>query len=277
MVVVDYEPLTAVVHPEDALADGAAVLFDEHGDNVAIATTDPVDEQIFGDADVIVRGRYVNQRIAVAPMEPHCGSVGARSGRSTAGVRVDADAPPDAPADGAIAGHAQRRRSTSSHRTSAAASAARPACIPSRSSLPQPRSTCSGRSCGRRRAARTWWRCRTVAPRSSTSSSAVAATARSPACACTWSVTAVRIPVSVRSCRRARDGCPTASTGSAASSSTSSSPPPTPRRQVRTAVLAVPRPRHCSSGPSTTLHSSWASTRSSCAARTSSPTTCFPT
>jgi aerobic carbon-monoxide dehydrogenase large subunit len=71
LVVVDYEPLTAVVHPEDALADGAAVLFDEHGDNVAIATTDPVDEQIFGDADVIVRGRYVNQRIAVAPLEPH--------------------------------------------------------------------------------------------------------------------------------------------------------------------------------------------------------------
>ncbi len=71
MVVVDYEPLTAVVHPEDALADGASVLFEAHGDNVAIATTDPVNDQIFGDADIIVRGRYVNQRMAVAPMEPH--------------------------------------------------------------------------------------------------------------------------------------------------------------------------------------------------------------
>ena len=71
MVVVDYEPLTAVVHPEDALADGASVLFEAHGDNVAITTTDPVNDQIFGDADVIVRGRYVNQRMAVAPMEPH--------------------------------------------------------------------------------------------------------------------------------------------------------------------------------------------------------------
>jgi carbon-monoxide dehydrogenase large subunit len=71
LIVVDYEPLTAVVRPEDALAEGAPVLFDEHGDNVAIASTDPVDDDIFGDADVIVRGRYVNQRIAVAPMESH--------------------------------------------------------------------------------------------------------------------------------------------------------------------------------------------------------------
>ena len=36
-----------------------------------MSTTDPANADLFGDADVIVRGRYVNQRIAVAPMEPH--------------------------------------------------------------------------------------------------------------------------------------------------------------------------------------------------------------
>jgi carbon-monoxide dehydrogenase large subunit len=71
MVIVDYEPLPAAVTAEQALTAGAPVLFAGHDDNVAMTTTDPVNADIFGDADVIVRGRYVNQRIAVAPMEPH--------------------------------------------------------------------------------------------------------------------------------------------------------------------------------------------------------------
>ncbi|HEY0519241.1 MAG TPA: xanthine dehydrogenase family protein molybdopterin-binding subunit [Ilumatobacteraceae bacterium] len=71
MVIVDYEPLRAVVTMEDALLPDAPLLFESHGDNIAVSTTDPVDPEIFGDADVIVRGRYINQRIAVAPMEPH--------------------------------------------------------------------------------------------------------------------------------------------------------------------------------------------------------------
>lgn len=71
MVIVDYEPLPAAVTAEAALADDAPILFERHGDNVALTTTDPVDDDLFGDAHVIVRGRYVNQRIAVAPMEPH--------------------------------------------------------------------------------------------------------------------------------------------------------------------------------------------------------------
>jgi carbon-monoxide dehydrogenase large subunit len=70
-VLVHYEPLAAVVSPEDAFADDAPVLFPEHGDNVAMSTTDEMQPDIFGDADVVVRGRYVNQRIAVAPIEPH--------------------------------------------------------------------------------------------------------------------------------------------------------------------------------------------------------------
>ena len=70
-VVCDIELLDVVVDPEDAMDDGAPVLFPEHGDNVAMATTDVVQPDIFGDADVVVRGRYVNSRVAVAPMEPH--------------------------------------------------------------------------------------------------------------------------------------------------------------------------------------------------------------
>ena len=71
MVIVDYEVLPAVVTTEEALDVDAPVLFEAHGNNVAISTTDPVNDDLFADADVIVRGRYVNQRIAVAPMEPH--------------------------------------------------------------------------------------------------------------------------------------------------------------------------------------------------------------
>ncbi|MBK8332749.1 MAG: xanthine dehydrogenase family protein molybdopterin-binding subunit [Acidimicrobiaceae bacterium] len=71
LVVVDYEPLAAVVDAEEALAEGAPVLFEQHGDNIAVAATDPVQPGLFGDADIVVRGRYVNQRVAVAPMEPH--------------------------------------------------------------------------------------------------------------------------------------------------------------------------------------------------------------
>jgi aerobic carbon-monoxide dehydrogenase large subunit len=71
LVIVGYEPLPAAVHPEDALAEGAPVLFEAHADNLALSTTDAVDADIFDTADVVVRGRYVNQRIAVAAMEPH--------------------------------------------------------------------------------------------------------------------------------------------------------------------------------------------------------------
>jgi carbon-monoxide dehydrogenase large subunit len=70
LVVIDYEPLPVVVDPEQALDGEAPVLFETHGDNVALAIDDPGADPLDG-ADVVVRGRYVNQRMAVAPMEPH--------------------------------------------------------------------------------------------------------------------------------------------------------------------------------------------------------------
>ncbi|HEY7107381.1 MAG TPA: xanthine dehydrogenase family protein molybdopterin-binding subunit [Acidimicrobiia bacterium] len=67
-VVVDYDPLPAVTDMEAAVSPGAPILFDEVGSNVIGggrgAPGDPLD-----DADVVVRARIENQRVAVVPME----------------------------------------------------------------------------------------------------------------------------------------------------------------------------------------------------------------
>jgi len=69
-VVVDYDELPAVPTMEAALADGAAVLHDAQGSNVANAMgTGPV-EGVLDDADVVIKQRIVNQRVAPVPMEP---------------------------------------------------------------------------------------------------------------------------------------------------------------------------------------------------------------
>ncbi|HEY2330949.1 MAG TPA: xanthine dehydrogenase family protein molybdopterin-binding subunit, partial [Acidimicrobiales bacterium] len=71
LVVVDYEPLPAVVGIEGALAEGAALLFPEVGTNVVMSTSGGDDE---GDAaleacDVVVTGVVLNQRLAPCPLE----------------------------------------------------------------------------------------------------------------------------------------------------------------------------------------------------------------
>ncbi len=71
MVIVDYDPLPTVVDPEAALEDGTPVLFPEHGSNLAIEFNFGEDPEILGDADVVVEGRFVNQRVAAVPMEPN--------------------------------------------------------------------------------------------------------------------------------------------------------------------------------------------------------------
>jgi aerobic carbon-monoxide dehydrogenase large subunit len=67
-VVVDYEPLPAVVDPEAATAAGAPLLFEELGTNVASGSRDGDGDPLAG-ADVVVRGRFENQRMAVVPLE----------------------------------------------------------------------------------------------------------------------------------------------------------------------------------------------------------------
>ena len=80
----EIEPLPIVIDPEQALAEGAPVLFPDHGSNVAMALTDPHRVDLESVSDVVVRGRYVNQRMAVAPMEPDCcAAAPAEDGRIT--------------------------------------------------------------------------------------------------------------------------------------------------------------------------------------------------
>jgi len=63
------EQLEAVTDPEAALGDDAPVLFPAIGTNVAHVFDHAWDDDTFAEADVVVRGRFVNQRVAPVPME----------------------------------------------------------------------------------------------------------------------------------------------------------------------------------------------------------------
>jgi carbon-monoxide dehydrogenase large subunit len=65
----EYEPLPVVVDPLRSLAPDAPLLFPDLGSNVAllirrVSHDDPLEE-----ADVVVRGRFLNQRVAPVPLE----------------------------------------------------------------------------------------------------------------------------------------------------------------------------------------------------------------
>jgi aerobic carbon-monoxide dehydrogenase large subunit len=74
-VFVDLDPLPAVVGPEAAAADAAPLLFPEAGTNVAHRFEKRWDEDVLAGADVVVRGRFVNQRVAPVPMETNAVAV----------------------------------------------------------------------------------------------------------------------------------------------------------------------------------------------------------
>ncbi|GJF02927.1 xanthine dehydrogenase family protein molybdopterin-binding subunit [Pseudonocardia sp. D17] len=69
LVEVDYDPLDVVVDPEAALADGAPLQFPERGSNMSAGLRGADGADPFEGADVVVRARMVNQRLAVVPME----------------------------------------------------------------------------------------------------------------------------------------------------------------------------------------------------------------
>ncbi|WP_428120062.1 xanthine dehydrogenase family protein molybdopterin-binding subunit [Candidatus Poriferisodalis sp.] len=84
LVEVDYTPLPASPDAETALSSGAAAIFDERPNNVATEITDPPGIDPLAGADRIVRGRYVNQKIAAVPLEPNsCAAVPTDDGRMT--------------------------------------------------------------------------------------------------------------------------------------------------------------------------------------------------
>jgi carbon-monoxide dehydrogenase large subunit len=68
-VVVDYDPLPVVVDPGEALSHEAPVLFPDHGTNLAVEYDWDTDPSLFEGADVVVSGRFVNQRLAPVPLE----------------------------------------------------------------------------------------------------------------------------------------------------------------------------------------------------------------
>ncbi|HWM12961.1 MAG TPA: molybdopterin cofactor-binding domain-containing protein, partial [Gaiellaceae bacterium] len=72
LVEVDYEPLAAVVDPEEALADGAPVLHEELDDNRSYTwalKTDNADD-VFSSAPIVVKERYRQQRLIPNAIEP---------------------------------------------------------------------------------------------------------------------------------------------------------------------------------------------------------------
>ncbi len=72
---VDYEPLPAAIDIEKAMQPGAPLLYEEYGTNVALPIHPPTEDidKVFADTvangGVIVKGRFVNQRVAPSPME----------------------------------------------------------------------------------------------------------------------------------------------------------------------------------------------------------------
>jgi aerobic carbon-monoxide dehydrogenase large subunit len=69
-VLVDYDPLPAV-SLERAAEPDAPVLFPDNGGNLAAEYAQSGDGDPFEGADVVVRARFVNQRLAPVPMEPN--------------------------------------------------------------------------------------------------------------------------------------------------------------------------------------------------------------
>jgi carbon-monoxide dehydrogenase large subunit len=69
LVEVEYEPLDAVVDPEEAVADNAPLQFEEIGTNLVAGTAGESSVDPLAGAHTVVRATLQNQRIAVVPME----------------------------------------------------------------------------------------------------------------------------------------------------------------------------------------------------------------
>lgn len=72
-VIVDYDILDAVIDPEEAITS-TNLLYEDTPSNVCFDTTalgmpDLSGEEFFADCEVVVSGRFINQRVAACPME----------------------------------------------------------------------------------------------------------------------------------------------------------------------------------------------------------------
>jgi carbon-monoxide dehydrogenase large subunit len=66
-----YDRLPAVLTPAEAAAEGAPVLFPEHGSNLAFEVAIDAEADPLQGAEVVVHGRFENQRLAAVPLEPN--------------------------------------------------------------------------------------------------------------------------------------------------------------------------------------------------------------
>ncbi|GAB3488241.1 xanthine dehydrogenase family protein molybdopterin-binding subunit [Flexivirga lutea] len=69
LVDVDYDPLPAAIDPEEALSPDAELQFPELGTNLVAGNRSASPGDPLDGAEVVVRARLVNQRVAVVPME----------------------------------------------------------------------------------------------------------------------------------------------------------------------------------------------------------------
>jgi carbon-monoxide dehydrogenase large subunit len=72
LIEVDYDPLDAVVDPEQAATPGSVLLHEEFGDNIAfrVEVPNPAIDQALKEADSVVKLRIVQQRLIPMAMEP---------------------------------------------------------------------------------------------------------------------------------------------------------------------------------------------------------------
>jgi carbon-monoxide dehydrogenase large subunit len=83
-VVADYEPLPVVMTAAASLADGAPIVFPEHGSNICFATTFGDDVDALEGADAVAEVTMVSQRLAGVPME--CNAILAVPGEPNGGL-----------------------------------------------------------------------------------------------------------------------------------------------------------------------------------------------
>ncbi len=83
LVGLDLEPLEVVVDAEAARHAGSVLLFPAHGSNVSGHFAPSADGDVLAGAEVTIRGRFVNQRLAPVPMETESILVVPEAGRLT--------------------------------------------------------------------------------------------------------------------------------------------------------------------------------------------------
>ena len=85
LVVIDYEPLEVLIDIEAAMTS-STLIYPEAGSNIVVDSTvwgmpDVTGDDFFSDCEVVVKGRYVNQRLAPCPLEVRGSAVAWVDGR----------------------------------------------------------------------------------------------------------------------------------------------------------------------------------------------------